>query len=321
MLIFFFLKNIPLTRGKGVYFQSNTQPIGAVIGFVLPLPFISDSDKTNPDGKSKFQFYILIQSIIITVLGLPIMFWVRNQPPSPPSHSAEKMLRMRIESQFVSIWKLLKNRDFLMILGAFSFIFSIYVTLGATVGQLTDNFGFESSDNSVFGTVYIITGLVGSFAHAIPLDIFQFYKYQYILIGVLWVLSSIATTLALGYGELWSAWIALAFLGAAQLPIIGVSYSFAAEVTFPINEAHSWGFLQLVGSLIASVIAAVVGMLLDDKEKYAAWYVTIGAVVIGSIFTVFTRDKLHKTLAGRKGSSFSLSATVPLDMSRNDNDD
>ena len=53
---------------------SLAQPIGAVLGFILPLPFINDDDKTNPDGKSRFEFYILIQSIIITVLGLPIMF-------------------------------------------------------------------------------------------------------------------------------------------------------------------------------------------------------------------------------------------------------
>lgn len=47
---------------------SLAQPLGAVMGFLLPLPFISDADRGSPDAKSKFEFYILIQSIIITVL-------------------------------------------------------------------------------------------------------------------------------------------------------------------------------------------------------------------------------------------------------------
>mmetsp|Transcript_37055 Transcript_37055/g.42574 ORF Transcript_37055/g.42574 Transcript_37055/m.42574 type:complete len:81 (-) Transcript_37055:407-649(-) len=78
---------------------------------------------------------------------------------------------------------MLKNPDYLTILGAFSFIFSVYVTLGATVAQITERFDFDSSDNSIFGTVFVIAGLVGSFAHAIPLDIYQKYKLQYVIIG------------------------------------------------------------------------------------------------------------------------------------------
>ena len=54
---------------------------------------------------------------------------------------------------------------------------------------------------------------------------------------------------------------------------------------------------------------------------YAALYVVIGSVAIGFVFTIFTRDKLQKTLAGRKGSSFSISATIPIDLSKNDKDD
>ena len=175
---------------------SLAQPIGCALGFVLPLIFISDDDKYSSDGQSKFAIYILVQSIIITVLGLPIIFCVKDKPKTPPSKSAEKSLYIQIESQFSSLWKLVKNKDFLTILFGFSFIFSIYITLGSTVSQISDSFGDSSSDNSIFGTVFIFSGLVGSFAHAIPLDIYQFYRYQYILIGVLCILSTIAFTAA-----------------------------------------------------------------------------------------------------------------------------
>lgn len=71
--------------------------------------------------------------------------------------------------------------------------------------------------------------------------------------------------------------------------------------------------MQLVGSIIASVIATVVGMLLDSGDKFLAIYIVIGAVGVGFLFTLFTRNMLHKTIAGRKGSSFSVSATIPID--------
>lgn len=70
-------------------------PIGAVTGFLLPLPLISENDapphSTIEHGKNKFFWYVLVQNIVITVLGLPIILLIRNAPPSPPSKSAAKI--------------------------------------------------------------------------------------------------------------------------------------------------------------------------------------------------------------------------------------
>jgi len=56
--------------------------------------------------------------------------------------------------------------------------------MGATVGQLSDSFGYSTSANSIFGTVYIFGGLIGSFVHAFLLDKYQKYRGQYLFIGV-----------------------------------------------------------------------------------------------------------------------------------------
>lgn len=72
-------------------------PIGAVTGFLLPLSMINDDDVPENIGQSKseskFLTYVLVQNIIITVLSLPIIFLIRDNPPSPPSSSAEKVLK------------------------------------------------------------------------------------------------------------------------------------------------------------------------------------------------------------------------------------
>lgn len=78
-------------------------PIGAVTGFLLPLPLISDSDVGGNISKSHskcvFFRYLLVQNVIITVLGLPIIFLIRNQPPTPPSSSAARVLRKKPSNQ------------------------------------------------------------------------------------------------------------------------------------------------------------------------------------------------------------------------------
>lgn len=85
-------------------------PLGAVTGFLLPLPIISESDETpKSHGRSVFFKYILIQNIIITVLAIPIIFLIRNNPPTPPSKSAAKAMQTKSAGQCRSIGELFKN--------------------------------------------------------------------------------------------------------------------------------------------------------------------------------------------------------------------
>ena len=280
-------------RALATILGSLASPIGAVIGFILPLLFIGDDD-IHPENSDKFERYVLVQSIIITVLGLPIIFLIRNQPKTPPSKSAEKVLKAKRVGQWVAFKRLILNKDYVFLTLSFSFIYSIYTTLGSWVGQISNEFGFQSSANSIFGTVYIFGGLVGSFGHAILLDKFKKYKLQYMLIGVGWILTLGGTTAIIGTGNVAFAAILLCLLGVAQLPIIGVAYSFSSELTYPINEALSCGFLQLIGSIVASVLTFAEGYLLSSHEKYIACFVLIGSVTLGTFFQLFYQRKFTK---------------------------
>lgn len=111
---------------------------------------------------------------------------------------------------------------------------------------------------------------MGSFVHAIILDKKQKYKIQFIVIGISCVISMSAVTAIIGRGSLIFSSVILFFLGISQLPIIGVAYSFCAELTYPVNEALSCGVLQMVGSVVASVLTFLVGSLLDGGYKYEA---------------------------------------------------
>lgn len=164
-------------------------PLGAIIGYLLPLTVISDSDVSpGPDqtrGQERFFLYLLIQSAIITLLGLPISVIIRNAPPTPPSASAANVQKQKSFGMRRAMVKLLKNVDFIWMMIAFSAVYTIYTTLGAALGSLTGAFNYDSSDNSLFGSIYVVGGVVGSFIHAIFLDKYARFKLQYIIIGIL----------------------------------------------------------------------------------------------------------------------------------------
>jgi len=73
----------------------------------------------------------------------------------------------------------------------FSFLYGLYAALGATVGLLTDKFGYSPEDNSIFGGVFIGSGVLASFGHAVFLDKYQRHKVHLIVVTSGSVLASL----------------------------------------------------------------------------------------------------------------------------------
>lgn len=141
-------------------------PLGSIGGFILPAILVPDSTSTDPEGKSVIENYILIQNIVITVMALPILFLIRNKPPTPPSASSVSRKMGLCES----MKRVFMNKDCVFVILAFSFCYSLYMTLGSVVGPFTAVFGYDPSDNTYFGAAFIMVGVVGSFIHAVFLD-------------------------------------------------------------------------------------------------------------------------------------------------------
>ena len=64
----------------------------------------------------------------------------------------------------------MKDTNFIILTISYSLSFSIYGALAAVLGPLTEQFDFSSDDASIFGAIFIVFGLVGSFVHAVILD-------------------------------------------------------------------------------------------------------------------------------------------------------
>ena len=65
---------------------------------------------------------------------------------------------------------LLTNSSFVFLMLSFSLTFAIYGAIASTVGTLAENFNFGSDAVSIFGAIFVISGVVGSVVHSIILD-------------------------------------------------------------------------------------------------------------------------------------------------------
>lgn len=86
--------------------------------------------------------------------------------PSVTSY-IDKKAPQQFAANFVT---LSRNFNFWALTLAFCCIYSIYQTLGAIISPLTAAFNYSSSYASLFGVVFIMSGLIGAFAHAKILD-------------------------------------------------------------------------------------------------------------------------------------------------------
>ena len=121
-----------------------TYPLGAAFSFILPALFLTDSDKVNPvEGTEHMKDYIIVQSILVTATSLVLVIFFRNKPPSPPTATA-----VIDRSDFCSGAKqLVCNGNYWVLTIAFMFYWSLYVSMGVIISQITDLYNYPNVSN------------------------------------------------------------------------------------------------------------------------------------------------------------------------------
>lgn len=92
----------------------------------------------------------------------------------------------KIEPPFTtSLKRMVTNLNFWFLNIEYTMIFSIYVSMGAIVGLLSNGYGYTSTNASIFGVFFVIFGVAGSIIHAILADKYQRHRLQIIMIACL----------------------------------------------------------------------------------------------------------------------------------------
>ena len=298
--------------------------LGTVIGFVFPTIFVTDSDKDDhEEAKNKLWKYTLVQSITLTVLTLPVFFLVRNKPETPPSRSARKALKQNQGRILPALKGLLSNPNYWLIMVPYALIFSMHTILGASVGAISDAFGYDTKGNSAFGSIFVITGFFGSIVNAIFLDRFRKYKVQLVLITLIGMASIGFCAAVIDLQHVWLTWIGLAIMGISWISMLGHAYSFWAELTFPIGESISCGFMQAVSSVYGSIMTVLVNVGISKYGGYATFVILGANTTIGFLASIFIKEILKKTGHQHQISMSYLGsiAVVPIEDPKDDEDE
>jgi sugar phosphate permease len=270
-------------RGLATAFGSMAMPMGCLISFLLPnLFFDTTFDKYN------FNMYLFVQTLLITALCVPSIFFLRDEPPSPPTVLL-KDGNSRIEmSMGQSIKALFRNRNYVLLFFSFIFLYGLYCAIAGVLNSFTAPYGYSPGDLSVICLVFSISGILNSFIIGLLLDRYQCYKKALLALCISSIFALSLSALTLPSGRVGFQAIAMMWTGASMIPVVTICFSFAAELSYPVPESNSIGFMisvaQIFGFLLGlalSAICSIIGPLIG----IAIWVVcaTLAALFAGFV--------------------------------------
>ena len=172
------------------------------------------------------------------VLLLSIIFF-KEKPPTPPSAAESE----DTDKVCVNVGRIFKDKNAMILVLCFGFIFGTVNTYGTVIGILTAPLGFTDSDSSYFGAVFIIGGIIGSGVMGGFVEATKKYKTALWIISFVSILAPFLLMYCLTTGKVWVVCISALILG-TELAVLPVGIDFGVELTFPITEAISTGLLM-----------------------------------------------------------------------------
>jgi len=182
--------------------------------------------------------------------------------------------------------ELLSNKSYLFCVISFNFLYGIYTSLGAVVAELTHPYGYEPSDNSIFGATFILSGVIGSFVYGVLLDKYNRYKLTMSVICFSAIFSFGLAFWTLPSRNVGLFAVNLVLVGISVLPIIPVAFAFSVELTFPLAEALSNGMMIMVSQIFGTILGLIATVLAKRNPLHclAMYMVSTAIAAIASLF-------------------------------------
>jgi nitrate/nitrite transporter NarK len=144
---------------------------------------------------------------------------------------------------FDSVKTLFKNKNYVFLFLSFNFLYGLYCAISAVISSFTTPYGYQPQDISVISLVFLIAGILNSFVMGLLLDKYQCYKKALVGLCFCSTISLALSILTLPTGRVGIQAIIMMLTGASLIPIVTISFSFAAELSYPVPESNSIGFM------------------------------------------------------------------------------
>jgi predicted MFS family arabinose efflux permease len=139
------------------------------------------------------------------------------------------------------------DRNFVRLLFVFGVLLGVMNTYGTVIGIITAEYGFNDSQASLFGAVFIVGGIIGSAVVGTLVELYKNYKTTTCWISFLTAVTPIGLLFAIrAVSVVWTAIFSFV-VGSAAISIIPIGIDFGVELTHPVAESVSSGLLMSMG--------------------------------------------------------------------------
>eukprot|EP00038_Savillea_parva_P009689 m.185205 g.185205 ORF g.185205 m.185205 type:complete len:484 (-) comp16379_c0_seq1:64-1515(-) len=230
--------------------SSLANPIGIALGSVL-VPLVAASANATPNA-ALATLVPALASCIVTVLGM------QAKPPTPPSTSAEDH---GLDSFGHALKTLVTSWQYWLLFLSFGIGVGIFNAVATLMSQILVGQGYSEDDAGENSAVLIGAGIVGAALAGILLD---YTKWFLALLKACFLLATGAFALFAMYqqpnslNEIMGVTAVMGFFCFALLP---VALELSVEITYPIPEAASSGFLWMSGQVFGITFTLIMNQL------------------------------------------------------------
>ncbi|CAJ0589390.1 unnamed protein product [Cylicocyclus nassatus] len=225
-------------------------PLGVVLGTILPSLYFSGSVKVESSSWHMFEFNASMA--ILTTIAFVLSFFVRHgKPPTPPSASSANH-----STEAPPFWNAIaicfSNKQFVIQMLIFGLAFAELWSFMVIMDDIITEQGYK-----LYGyptALAAFTGVIASLICGVIADCTKRFKE---LIRFCWICFALVSILIRFWlRHKWTSPIdsavfllACSFLGAFSIPQFPIGVEMGVETTFPVYEATSSGLLVLSGQM------------------------------------------------------------------------
>jgi len=193
--------------------------------------------------------------MIVCLFSIPSLVFMREEPPSPPSVVANDTNNDISFGEGIKM--LISNWNYLKIFFVYLFLAGINNSIGPIYSNLASKFNYSLFTISTGCLLSIFGGVFFSFVAGVLLDKYQSYKKFQIIISGMGIVATLYHTFSLPFGNPYFEFFGMFLSGSTTITISAVTFPFAVEASFPVQEALSNGMMITIG-LLWSFIQGIV---------------------------------------------------------------
>ncbi len=249
---------------------------------------------------------LIFEAITSSLVMLFELVFFRDRPETPPCAAAgEERVGFR-----ESFGQLKGNINFILIFISGGLLVGNFNMMSTVVEQIFTPFGYTSADASLLGTIYMLSGVVGSLLIGKMVDLRKCYRIAWLFIQFMTLLGLIVLAYSIHAGA--SRYIIFALicvLGAGTVTGMPLGTDFGCEVSFPVGEAMSSGLVILLSQIIGAVGVQAAGDINEEVNKRGAMrciYMMGGVSIVATLLSALIHNDLRRENYEKKRSHVNL---------------